>query len=102
MFSYSFYQSFSESRLMCSPLSGVLPIDKGMVFFTILRSAVGYRNFDILSPQVNDGVKQIIGVCLILQQISQSIFRIEFYSIEVYGEPRVEVNVIFEHAFYIL
>ena len=34
---------------MSAPLRGVLPIDKGVIFFTILCFAVGERYFNIIS-----------------------------------------------------
>ena len=51
-------QMFLESTLMCSTLSGMLPVDKGIIFFTVLRT-VRESNLNILSFQMDDRIQSL-------------------------------------------
>ena len=87
-----------ESTLMRTTLRGVLTIDKGIVFFTILVGmGEGYLN--ILALQVDNGIEGVIGHA-VFQQVLQSVAREDAATVVHDGKSCVQVGVVAQHVFH--
>ena len=86
---------------MSSPLSCILPIDKGIIFFAILI-AMCDRELDIFSYEMYDRIAQLLRLRLILKEIEQPIPTIECLIIEMDFETSIQIGVIPELIFDIL
>src|SRR5690606_21696318 len=67
-FAYGLNDRFTESRLVCTTLCGMLSIDKRIVFLAILLS-MGQRYFNILSLQVDNTITHRLRINIALQQV---------------------------------
>ena len=87
-----------KSTLMCTPLSGMLPIDKRIILFAIL-SGVRKGNLYILIFKMNDGI-QTRSRHIIIQQIHQPVARQYTLSVINDSQSRIEVSIIAQHRFH--
>src|SRR5690606_8221198 len=60
------HDRFTIGRLMRTTLRGMLSVDKGIIFFTILLT-VGHGDFNIISLKVNDRIAHAFGIYVALQ-----------------------------------
>ena len=89
---------FAEHRLMRTAHGGVLAVHERITFFAVL---VGMRksHFDIVAFQMDDGIQRR-SRHFIVEQVFQTVFRIEFLSVEDDSKPRVEIRIILQHRFH--
>ena len=87
-----------KSTLMCTPLSGMLPIDKRIILFAIL-SGVCKGNLYILIFKMDDGI-QTGSRHIIIQQIHQPVARQYTLSVINDSQSRIEVSIIAQHRFH--
>ena len=87
---------FFESTLMGTPLCGVLTVDEGVIFFSVL-SGVSEGDFDVFSFQVDDGIE---AGCrhVVVQQVYQTVARQDAVTVVNDGESRVEVRIVTQHG----
>ena len=83
---------------MCTALGGVLPVDKGVVLFTVLIGMCE-GNLDVLSFQVDDVVKAFAGH-VVFQQVLQPVAGDDALSVVNEGEARIQVGVVAQQGFY--
>ena len=83
---------FFESTLMCTSLGGMLTVDKGVIFFSVL-SGMREGDFDVFPFQVDDRVKS---GCrhVVIQKVYQTVARQNTVSVIDNGKPGIEVRVI--------
>src|SRR5690606_39503585 len=79
------YHGFPKGGLVGSALGGVLPVDKGVVFLTVLGLTVGHGQFDVLPLEVDHRIEKIVQVVVVLQKVLQSVFGMEPFPVEQYG-----------------
>ena len=81
---------------MCSPLCGVLAVDKGVIFLAVLVG-VGQHYLYVLPLEMDDGVEGI--VCHVLfQQVEKAVARYVSFSVVIYLESGVEVGIVVDHC----
>ena len=86
-----------KCTLVRTALSGVLAVDKGIVFLTIL-AGVGKSDVQIFVAQVHDGV-QPLGGHVVGEQIFQTVTRDGAAAVDEDGKTGVEVGVVAQHRF---
>ena len=84
-----------EGTLMGTALSGMLTIDEGIVFLTILIG-MGEGNLDILAFQVDYRIKSVVGHTIV-QQIFQSMTRQDTPIVIHNGKACIQVGIVAEH-----
>ena len=89
-----------ESALVRAALCGVLSVDEGVVFLTILVG-VCECYLDVFAFEVNDGV-YALACHVVVEQVFQSVSAEYSASVVHDGEPGVEVSVVAQHGFHYL
>ncbi|MPM59499.1 hypothetical protein SDC9_106343 [bioreactor metagenome] len=79
---------------MRSALCRVLAVNKSVVFFAVL---VGMSNsyFNIFTVKVDNGIKDFGGQ-VVVEQVFEPVFRIEFLTVKSNRQPRIQENIIFK------
>ncbi len=89
-----------EGTLMGTTLRGVLTINKGIVLLAILIG-MGKGNLDILTLQMDDGVKRLVGHT-VFQQILQSMTGEDTSTIIHDGQSDIQIGIVAEHILHYL
>ena len=82
---------------MSSALRGVLSVHERVIFFAILTS-VGHCKFNIFAVKVNYWINSF-RTHIFVQQIEQSVSRIEFLSVVNNCQTSVQIHIVFQHCF---
>ena len=83
---------FLESTLMRTSLGGMLTVDEGVIFFSVL-SGMREGDFDVFPFQVDDRVKSRCRH-IVVQKVYQTITRQDTVSVIDNGKPGIEVRVV--------
>ena len=83
---------FLESTLMRTALRGVLTVDEGVIFFSVL-SGMGEGNLDVFPFQVDNRIKSGSGH-VVVQKVDQTVARQDAVTVIDNGKPCVEVRVV--------
>ena len=81
---------------MRSALCSMRTVHERIIFLAI-RIAVRHCHFNIVSFQVDDGIKNFFAD-VFFQQIAQAIFGIVFNSVEINAQSRIKENIVPEQA----
>ena len=87
-----------EGTLVGTALSGVLAVDKRMVFFAIL-TGMGEGYLDVVALEVDDGIDAIVGHGIV-EQVFKAVAAQDAPAVVHDGKPRVEISVVAEHGFH--
>ena len=87
--------SFAESRLVSAALSGVLTVDKRIVFLAILVG-VSDNHLYLVVLKMDRRVERVVAH-IFLYEVAEAIARAIFLAVVDYGKSRVEERVVFNH-----
>ena len=88
-------QCFAEGRLVSSSLRGMLPVDKRVELFAILRS-VRQHHLDIGVLKVNERVKRLVGH-VVVNEVGKAVSGTILLAVVHDGQSRVEVRIVLDH-----
>ena len=86
---------FAESRLVSAALSGVLTVDKRIVFLAILVG-VSDNHLYLVVLKMDRRVERVVAH-IFLYEVAETIARAIFLAVVDYGKSRVEERVVFDH-----
>ena len=83
---------------MGSAVSGVLAVDKRVVFLAALVG-MGYGHFDVIALEMDGRVERIGGHC-VAQEVEQTVTRDVALAVEHHGKAGIEVGVVLDQRHY--